>query len=267
MKTFDRGYSEMTFSRIATALGADEAIIHKEFHLSSADPRIVGEDKVVTLGMSNFDVADQLSNLGMEAIHPKAARGLRQAGIPLRIKNTFEPEHSGTLISQDYCNPRPCVEIIAGRKDVFGIEVFDQEMLGNPSYDIGITGLLKQLKIDVVNKEADANSITFYVAGNRKMINRIVRLIEEEYPSAEVNVHNIALISAIGSDIKVKGMLARTVSALSEADISVLALHQTLRQVEMQCVVAESDYEAAIRALHAALVEEEDHGNVIRGAA
>jgi len=267
MKTFDRGYSEMTFSRIATTLGADEAVIHKEFHLSSADPRIVGEEKVVTLGMSNFDVADQLSNLGMEAIHPKAARGLRQAGIPLRIKNTFEPDHSGTLISQDYCNPRPCVEIIAGRKDVFGIEVFDQEMLGNPEYDIGITGLLKQLKIDVVNKEADANSITFYVAGNRKMINRIVRLVEEEYPSADVNVHNIALISAIGSDIKVKGMLARTVSALSGADISILALHQTLRQVEMQCVVAESDYEAAIRALHAALVEEEDHGNVIRGAA
>src|SRR5690625_4288983 len=40
MGSFDRGYSEMTFSRIAVVTGAKEAIIHKEFHLSSADPRL-----------------------------------------------------------------------------------------------------------------------------------------------------------------------------------------------------------------------------------
>lgn len=267
MKTFDRGYSEMTFSKIATITGAAEAIIHKEFHLSSADPRIVGEDKVITLGMTNFDVADQLSNLGMEAIHPKAARGLRHAGIQLRIKNTFEPRHNGTLISQSYQNPRPCIEIIAGRRDVFGIEVFDQDMLGTPEHDIGITRLLHQLKLDLVNKEADANSITYFTVGNRKKINRAVRLIEEMYPAAEVSVHNIAMVSAIGSDIKVKGMLAKTVSALTDADISILSLHQTQRQVEMQCIVADNDYENAIRALHKVLIEAEDHGEVIRRSA
>ena len=80
---FDRGYSEMTFSRIAVLTGAREAVIHKEFHLSSADPRLVGEDNAVPIGRTNYDVADQLANLGMEAIHPKAAKGLRQNGIPL----------------------------------------------------------------------------------------------------------------------------------------------------------------------------------------
>ncbi len=54
------------------------------------------------------------------------------------------------------------MEIIAGRKDVFGIEVFDQEMLGDVAYDIEITKLLKQLKLYVVNKDSDANSITYY---------------------------------------------------------------------------------------------------------
>ncbi len=70
MSTFDRGYSEMTFSRIAVLTNANEAIIHKEFHLSSADPRLVGEDNAVPIGRTNYDVADQLANLGMEAIHP-----------------------------------------------------------------------------------------------------------------------------------------------------------------------------------------------------
>ncbi len=87
MSSFDRGYSEMTFSRLAVLTEAKEAVIHKEFHLSSADPRLVGEENAVPIGRTNYDVADQLASLGMEAIHPKAAKGLRQNNIPLRVKN------------------------------------------------------------------------------------------------------------------------------------------------------------------------------------
>src|SRR3546814_2017864 len=98
VKLYGRGYSEITFSRIAVALGAAEAVIHKEFHLSSADPKLVGPEAVKAIAETNYDVADQLSNLGMEAIHPGAAKGLRQARIPLRIKNTFEPDDPGAAI-------------------------------------------------------------------------------------------------------------------------------------------------------------------------
>ena len=266
MNTFDRGYSEITFAQIAASTSAREAIIHKEFHLSSADPLLVGSDAVVTIGRTNYDVADQLSNLGMEAIHPRAARTLRRAGIELRIKNAFEPEHAGTLISQDYCSATPCVEIIAGRRDVWGIEVFDQEMLGDIGHDMEISRLLKQLRLYVVNKDSDANSITYYCAGSRKLIDRAARLIEERYPAAEVRLHNLAIVSAIGSDLKVKGILARTVAALAGAGISIQAIHQSIRQVEMQCVVGAGDYDAAIRALHRALIEPENHGDVIAAA-
>ena len=263
MNTFDRGYSEITFAQIAAATGAREAIIHKEFHLSSADPNLVGADKVVTIGRTNYDVADQLSNLGMEAIHPRAGRVLRRAGVELRIKNAFEPDHGGTLINQHYRSEKPCVEIIAGRKDVFGLEVFDQEMLGDLNYDIEITNLLRQLKLYLVNKDQDANSITYYVSASRKLINRAAKLIEERYPAAEVTVHNVAIVSAIGSHMKVKGILAKTVAALAEAGISIQAVHQSIRQVEMQLVVQEEDYEASIAALHRALIEPENHNGVI----
>ena len=263
MNTFDRGYSEITFAQIAATTGASEAVIHKEYHLSSADPNQVGVDKVVTIGRTNYDVADQLSNLGMEAIHPRAARTLRRAGIQLRIKNAFEPDHGGTTISQNYCSEKPCVEIIAGRKDVFGLEVFDQEMLGDVGYDIEITRMLKQLKLYVVNKDSDANSITYYVSGSRKALTRAIRLIKERYPMADLHLHNIAIVSAIGSDLKVKGILAKTVAALAKADISIQAIHQSIRQVEMQCIIDEADYDAAVVALHQALIEPENHGDVI----
>lgn len=266
MNTFDRGYTEITFAQIAAATGAKEAIIHKEFHLSTADPNLVGQDKVVTIGMTNYDVADQLSNLGMEAIHPLAGRTLRRAGVELRIKNAFEPEHAGTLICQSYASETPRVEIIAGRKDVFGIEVFDQEMLGDLTYDTEITNIIKQLRIYMVNKSRDANSITYFCAGSRKIINRAARLIEEHYDKAEVTVHNVAIVSAIGSNMKVKGILAKIATALADTDINVQALQQTIRQVEVQIVVQESDYDNAIIALHRALIEPENYNGVINQA-
>ena len=98
------------------------------------------------------------------------------------------------------------------------------------------------------------------------MINRAARLIEEKYPMSEVNVHNIAIVSAIGSDLKVKGILAKTVAALASAGISIQAIHQSIRQVEMQCIIQEEDYDAAVAALHQALIEPENHGDVIAAA-
>ena len=267
MGSFDRGYSEMTFSRIAVVTGAEEAIIHKEFHLSSADPRLVGADKAVPIGRTNYDVADQLANLGMEAIHPRAAKGLRQSDIPLRIKNTFDPEHQGTLITGDYVSDKPCVEIIAGRKRLYSIELFDQDMMGDiERYDSGILHAISRFKAHVVSKDLNANTITHYVASNLKTVNRIRKVLQEQYPGAEVNIRKIAVVSAIGSDMNVPGMLTKTASALSSANISVLAVHQSIRQVDMQFVIDEDDYDLAIKSLHRYLVEVHDHGEAICAA-
>ena len=128
---------------------------------------------------------------------------------------------AGTLKSMRYAFAYGADAVYAGRKDVFGIEVFDQDMLGDIGYDMEISKLLKQLKLYVVNKDSNANSITYYASGSRKLINRAARLIEEQYPAAEVTVHNLAIVSAIGSDLKVKGILAKTVAALAEAGISI----------------------------------------------
>ncbi|HVV53699.1 MAG TPA: hypothetical protein VHC47_00155, partial [Mucilaginibacter sp.] len=114
MREFDRGYSEVTFSKIAEILHPGEAIIHKEYHLSTADPAIVGVENCKPVGYTNYDIADQLADVGMEAIHPKASKPLEIGGINLRIKNTFEPAHPGTLISKDYVSALKRVEVITG---------------------------------------------------------------------------------------------------------------------------------------------------------
>jgi len=267
MKSFARGYSEMTFSRIAVITGAREAIIHKEYHLSSADPRLVGEMQAVPIGRTNYDVADQLANLGMEAIHPRAAKGLRQQEIPLRVMNTFEPEHAGTLVTGDYVSETPCVEIIAGRKNIYALECFDQDMMGcMTSYDRAINEIIARFKGSVVTKDINANTITHFVADNLKTVKRIRSTISEKYPDCDIQVRKVAVVSAIGSDMKVPGMLSRAVAALAQSGISILAVHQSMRQVDMQFVVNESDYEKAVKSLHHALVEVYEHGEAICAA-
>ena len=99
-----------------------------------------------------------------------------------------------------------------------------------------------------------------------KHVKRVVKALKEEFPNAELNTRKVALVSAIGSDMKVPGILARSVKALADEQISVLAMHQCMRQVDMQFVVDEDDYEKAIVALHGALIEPHNHEYAIVAA-
>jgi len=255
MKTYDRGYSEMTFSKVATVTGAREAVIHKEYHLSTADPEMVGADKVQPIGLTNYDVADQLANLGMEAIHPRAAAGLRKRNILLRVKNTFEPEHGGTLIRNDYSSATPKVEIIAGTRNVWALELFDQDMVGDATYGQKMNDLVFESGVRVLTKDFNANTVTFYLKGNSRRINWLMDRLQAAYAQADVRVEKLAMVSAIGSDMKVPGLLTSAATALSEAGVNILSVHQAMRQVDMMFIVADQDYAAAVKALHSGLIE------------
>ncbi len=257
MKTYDRGYSEMTFSRIAALTGAGQAIIHKEYHLSTADPGIVGADVVRPMGETNFDVADQLANLGMEAIHPNAATGLRQQNIPLIVKNTFEPEHSGTRISGGHAPENHRVEIIAGRDKVFALHLFDQSMVGlvdTVSYEMA--EMIAEAKVDLIGKEMNANSMTYYLHGQSDSLNRLLASVEQRYPAASVSGKMVALISAIGASMDTCEVLANGMVALGQGNIQPMAVHSSLRNVNVQFCVEDKHYHQAICLLHEMLIEE-----------
>lgn len=254
---YGRGYSEVTFSRIAALTGAREAVIHKEFHLSSADPKIVGEDRVRTIGRTNYDVADQLSNLGMEAIHPRAAKGLRQAGIPLCVKNTFDAGDSGTGIDGDYTSDSPRAEIVTGIRGVYALQFFEQDMVGVKGYDARILRVLRHHPVRVVTKSSNANTITHYLAGTPGAVKGVIKDLGKEFESSGISVRRVSIVAAIGSDLNLRGLTGCAVSALSAADVEILGVHQLLRNVDIMFILEDEDYEPAIRALHAALIEDE----------
>jgi aspartate kinase len=250
MREFDRGYSEVTFSKVAVELKADEAVIHKEFHLSSADPEIVGAQNTVVVGMTNYDVADQLADVGMEAIHPKAAKPMELAGIAIRLKNTFEPDHAGTLITKDFVGKQARIEVIAGSPKVTAVEIHDPSMVGTVGFDLGVMELFKRFGISYILKATNANSIT-QVVWEKSVNDAFVEELENRYEV--VKVVPSAIVCVIGTNIAFPGVLARATTALAENKINVNAFSQSLRQTNMQFVIDRADYKKAVIALNQAL--------------
>lgn len=250
MREFDRGYSEITFSKIAVLLKAEEAVIHKEFHLSSADPKIVGLENCVIVGNTNYDVADQLADVGMEAIHPKASKPLERAGINLRIKNTFDPFHPGTLITRDYVGKQSKIEIISGSDKVAVIDIHDASMVGQAGFDLRIMEIFMKYNLSYIMKATNANSISLVVWEDGLQ----QELIEELQQAFEaVTVKDVAVVCLIGTNIAQPGVLAKAATVLAENGVNIHCVSQSLRQVNIQFVIERDLYAKAVICLNDAL--------------
>jgi aspartate kinase len=250
MREFDRGYSEVTFCKVAVAVKADEAIIHKEYHLSSADPNIVGIDKVIPVGFTNYDVADQLADVGMEAIHPKASKPLEISGINLRIKNTFEPDHPGTLITKDYIGENKRVEVITGTDKVVIIDIHDPLMVGEIGFDLKLMQDFADFEISYICKATSANSISV-VIWEKDFNQDLIKRLTSKYQT--VVSKKVAIVCLIGTNIDQPGVLGKAAVNLGENNINILCISHSLRQVNIQFVVERDKFKEAIKVLNGTL--------------
>jgi aspartate kinase len=250
MREFDRGYSEVTFSKVAVLLGAAEAIIHKEYHLCSGDPVLMGEENIHPVCSTNFDVADQLADVGMEAIHPKASKPLEINNIPIRIKNAFDPDHSGTLITKDFIAPKSMVEIVTGSDKVTCLEVHDTRMVGEVGFDLRILQILAKHEVSYISKATNANTIGMIIL-DRDCKPALIAELQDRFE--QITLRKVAIVCAIGSNIGQPGILAKAAGALANDGINILAVSQTARQTNMQFVVERDHFARAQIALHTVL--------------
>ncbi|HUF63483.1 MAG TPA: aspartate kinase [Verrucomicrobiales bacterium] len=256
MSSFERGYSEITFSKIAALTNAREGIIHKEYHLSTGDPVLVGLDRVEVIGNTNFDIADQMSDMNMEAIHSRAAKEMQQRNIPIRVKNAFDPLHPGTVIENGFVEPEPIVDMICGREDIVSVEVYDAEMVGQGGYDYRLMRPFAELGVSYIAKNTNANTITHYVPSKSPNLGACLERIRAEFPEARVQEAKVAIVSVLGSNLGDSGFLAIATTALASAGIEVLGMNYSTRRVNMQFIVPRDQFNDAQLALHRAFVEE-----------
>jgi aspartate kinase len=251
MREFDRGYSEVTFSKIAVEVKPQEAIIHKEYHLCTADPQLVGVENCFPVGNTNYDVADQLADVGMEAIHPKASKPLEINDIDLRIKNTFQPEHPGTLITREYVCDKKRVEVITGTEHVLMIDIYDPSMVGNVGTDFHIMQLFYKYGVSYTFKATSANSISI-VIWEKDFNKKLIQELEDDYE--KVAVEKMAMVCLIGSNMDQPGLLAKSATALANQGINIKSCGFALRKVNIQFLVAREDFAEAIKALNKVMI-------------
>jgi aspartate kinase len=250
MREFDRGYSEVTFSKIAEILRPQEAIIHKEYHLSTADPGVVGLENCKPVGYTNFDIADQLADVGMEAIHPKASKPLEINGIHLRIKNTFEPAHPGTLITREYVSTLKRVEVITGTDQLLLIDIYDPLMVGNVGSDLQIMQLFFKHHTSYTFKATSANSISIVIWEN-DFDEQLIADLQAEFE--KVTVEKVAMVCLLGTNMDQPGLLAKSAEALAKNEINILSAGVALRKVNIQFLINREHFKTAVIALNKAV--------------
>jgi aspartate kinase len=249
MENYDRGYSEVTAALYAIECGMPILTILKEFALSSADPKIV--KNVVQILQADYRFANELSMVGMEAIHPKIARMLEKAGIKISVDNILNLKNPGTLISNQNLEFKPSVQMVTGTPQVAIITLENSSMGQGTDYLARMTK--KFSGYNVLSLSTDANKISIVIESKEFNKNGIYKSLQNEFPIDEDNLLRIeekSLIIVAGSNLNQKGLFARAAGALYNSDINIVAGSQPSNPNSMQFIVDRNEFENGIRALH-----------------
>lgn len=121
-----RGGSDYTASLIGAAINAEEIVIWTDIDgMHNNDPRIV--DKTDAVHQLNFEEAAELAYFGAKILHPTCVQPAKYAGIPVRLKNTMEPEAHGTII--DNVIVRGKIKAVAAKDNIIAIKIKSSRML------------------------------------------------------------------------------------------------------------------------------------------
>ena len=121
-----RGGSDYTASLVGAAFGADEIQIWTDIDgMHNNDPRVV--EKTEAVRQLHFEEAAELAYFGAKILHPTCVQPAKYAGIPVRLKNTMEPEAPGTII--DNVKVRGKIKAVAAKDNIYAIKIKSSRML------------------------------------------------------------------------------------------------------------------------------------------
>lgn len=186
-----RGGSDFTASIIGAAISASEIQIWTDINgFHNNDPRFVEDTKVIR--ELSFDEAAELAYFGAKILHPSSVNPARESNIPVRLKNTMEPEDPGTLITsnsilQDY-------KAVAAKDEISVIRIRSDRMLMAYGFLRKVFEIFEAYRtpIDMITTSEVAVSITI---DNSEYINQIAKDLKElGHVEIEINQTIICIV-------------------------------------------------------------------------
>lgn len=256
--TLGRGGSDYSAAIFAAVLGAGECRIFTDVSgVMSADPRIVADAK--PLPAISYAEAAELSYFGAKVIHPRTVLPAIEAGIPVRILNTFAPDDPGTTIAATTPRDNTVVKATTSLGGLGLVTVQGAGMSGVPGFAARVfdTTAAERISVLMISQASSENSICLVVPNDsvKRLETALRKMFSQELARHDVEKVEIeapvAIVSAVGEGMRgTPGVAARLFGAIARADVNVVAIAQGSSELNISLVVHESDRDKAVRAVH-----------------
>jgi len=254
--TLGRGGSDYTATIVGAALEADEVWIWTDVDgLMTSDPKIVPEAKIIP--EMSFQEATELTIFGAKAMHPRALEPARKDGIPVRIRNVFNPDNPGTLIVQDeQIKTKDGVKAVTIVKNVAVITVSGAGMVGAPGTAAKVFEVLGKENINILMISQSVSEANISLVIQRNLLERAVNTLEiallgRDFIREVMSEDDVCVVAVLGAGMKgIPGVASRIFSAVSQKGINVRMIAQGSSELNVSFVVKEKDGTETVRAIH-----------------
>ncbi len=253
--TLGRGGSDYTAAILGVAIDAEEVWLWTDVDgIMTTDPQLVKEAK--TIPVISYIEAMELAYFGAKVLHPKSIEPAMETGVPVRVKNTFNPSGEGTLIVKEQETTPKVVKAVSVMTHVTLVTISGVGMIGVPGVAARSFSALadKNVNILMISQGSSEVNISFVIEGAdlKKAVDVLKSRFKNKGIVRKVDYNeDVAIIAIIGAGMKgTKGVAARVFTAVSKADVNVLMIAQGSSEVNISFVVSEEDAKKAAKALH-----------------
>ena len=254
--TFSRGGSDITGAIVARAIEAD--VYENWTDVSGflmADPRIVHNPAPIRT--VTYSELRELAYMGATVLHEESIFPVRQACIPINVRNTNKPEEDGTMIvheAEDY-TAHCAITGIAGKKGFTVINIEKDQMNTEVGFACRVLQVLAKHGVSIEHMPTGIDTLSVIVSGSSlppekrdTVINEIMLTCEPD----SVEIHDdIALIAVVGRGmINRVGTSARIFTALSSDGVNIRMIDQGSSEMNIIIGVEEAQFAAAVNAIY-----------------
>ena len=265
--TLGRGGSDYSAAIIGAVLPADNVWIWTDVDgVMTADPRIVKEAQ--TLPEISYNEIAELAYYGAKVLHPKTIRPVLDAGIGLRICNTFNPSHPGTRLiasikSNGKVNGKVIKAVTAIRKQRL-VTIEGRGMLGVPGVAARAFGAVASTgtSVPLITQASSEQSICFAIPSDiaPTVLSALEKTFSNEIADDDIDrvwaTDDVSIITVVGAGMRhTPGVSGRVFTKLGNHDVNVLAIAQGSSEVSISFVVEAADTDNAVKALHGLIVQ------------
>ncbi|QWX84734.1 bifunctional aspartate kinase/homoserine dehydrogenase I [Cellulophaga sp. HaHaR_3_176] len=262
--TLGRGGSDYTAAIIASAIDAELLEIWTDVSgMYTANPRIVKQ--AIAIPHISYEEAMELSHFGAKVLYPPTIQPVLAKGISIVIKNTFDDEDEGTLITKTKNELGKTVRGISHVENIALVSLEGPGMVGIPGISKRFFEVLSQANISVVliTQASSEHSICVGISDNdaNKAIEIVNEAFEYEISLGKIKStqaeRNLAIIALVGDNMKKhQGLSGKMFSTLGKNNVNIRAIAQGASERNISAVINKEDVKKALNTLHEEFFED-----------